>query len=425
MLSADQLELLTAAVDGELTPRQARHLRRLLAASEEVRTVLARLQADAARLRTLPKAVPPGDLTARIMAKVAAVTPPVVVVPARPATVPFRRRSWVPVAVAASLLLGVSVGSFLFFARATGGPNGAVAHHDPHRHPGPAPISAETAKALPSEHDQLPAGPIAEERPAPRVIARHDAPPATAPEPRPKADRLAPPNPALVGAQPLPDLPPFDRVEVRLPFLAGAGDLDRDDRRAALAEELGRDHACRVDVFVKDPARGVELIQNAARSVGLAVHVDGATANRLRSRLPTAAFVLFTESLTAAEVRDLLTRFAADDAKAAARVFDTVHVTPLHPADQRDLNTNVFGFDVSPAKKGTADPKPISAGTADQVAKSVGRGGEKSAALAAYLPTTARTPPMMSREMTQFGTRRTDRKPNAVAVVIVVRYAGN
>lgn len=427
MLPADQLELLTAAVDGELTPRQSRHLRRLLVGSGEARTVLARLQADAARLRNLPKAAPPADLAARIMAKVATVTP-APIIPARPATVPFRRTpQWVPVAVAASLLLGVAASSFLFFARGTGGANGggAQAHNGTRPQPGPVHISPEIAKALPSEQDHLPSGPIAEDRVPPRVVARHDVTPSVAPEPRPKADRPAPPDRNLLTAPPMPDIAPFDRVQVRLPFLAEPGDLDHDDKRAALAEELGREPASRIDVFVKDTARGAELLQAAARSAGLVVHADAATADRVRTRKPTAAFVLFTDSLTATELRDLLTRFAADDAKAAARVFDTMHVTPLHPADQRDLTAGVFGFDVNPAKKGGTEPKPISSGTADQVAKTVGRGGEKAAALATYLPNAFRTPPAMSRELKQFADRRPDRKPNAVAAVIVVRYAGN
>jgi hypothetical protein len=428
MLPADQIELLTAAVDGELTPRQARRLRRLLAASDEARTLFGRVQADAARLRNLPKATPPADLPERIMAKVAAAPPPVLATPAQPASVPFRRaRTWVPVAVAASLLIGVTVSSFLFFARTTGGRVGVVANsggEQPKQGPVVV-ITPETANALPSEHERLPAGPVANEPPAPRVVARNDASPSTAPQPRPKFD-TGPRQPAnLVGAQPLPDLPPFDRVQVRLPPLFAASELDRDDVRAALVEELGREHAYQINLFVKDPSRAAELLQAAARSVGLAVHADAAAADRIKTRKPTTAFVLFTESLTPTEVRNLLSRVATDDAKASARVFDTIHVTPLHPADQRDLHS-VLGFDVNPAKKASNDPRSISSGTADQVAKNVGgRGGEKSAVLASYLPSNLRTPPTMSRALTQFVNARGERKPNAIAAVIVVRHAGN
>src|SRR5262249_37409361 len=160
---------------------------------------------------------------------------------------------------------------------------------------------------------------------------------------------------------------PFDRVQVRLPPLFAASELDRDDVRATLVEELGREHACQINLFVKDPARAAELLQTAARSVGLAVHTDAAAADRIKTRKPTTAVVLFTESLTPTEVRNLLARFAADDAKASVRVFDTIHVTQLHPADQRDLHS-VLGFDVNPTKRANGDPRSISSGTADQVA---------------------------------------------------------
>ena len=69
------------------------------------------------------------------------------------------------------------------------------------------------------------------------------------------------------------------------------------------------------------------------------------------------------------------------------------------------------------------DPtKPISAGTADQIVKSVsGKPAEKSAVLLTCAPTTARTAPNTSVELKQFLAKRGDRKPNAVPVVIVIR----
>jgi len=427
MLPADQLELLTAAVDGELTARQSRRLRRLLASSAEARAALAKLQDDSGRLRRLPKLAPPADLPERVMAQVATATPPTLPCPAdRPTAVPFRarRREWVPVAVAASLLLAVSFGSFLFFTRPIGGPSGTVVQGTGTL-PKPKPVVARH-DAIPPPRERSQPAPAVGERPQPPVVARADATPDTAPEPRPKLGPPAPKGMGLVASPLLPDPPSFDRVQVRLPFLAAAADLDRDDVRATLAEELGRDPVCQVNLFVKDPARATELLQAAARSAGLAVHTDAAAADRVKTRKPTPAFVLFTESLTPAEVRNLLTRFAADDAKANARVFETIHVTPLHPADQRDLHLNVLGFDVNPAKKaGGGEPRPISSGTADQVAKSVGGRGEKAGVLTTYLPSSVRVPPVMSKELGHYVTRRGDRKPNTVAVVIVVRHAGN
>src|SRR4051794_18732530 len=112
MLPDTALQLLTAAVDGVLAPRQERQLRRLLADSAEARDVYAKLRADSRRERELPKATPPAALKARIVARLLEVPPlaepaarPLVVRPVRTAAA---RRSWVPVAVAASLLLTIT-----------------------------------------------------------------------------------------------------------------------------------------------------------------------------------------------------------------------------------------------------------------------------------------------------------------------------
>jgi anti-sigma factor RsiW len=53
MISPQDLELLTAHVDGELTARQRRHVDRLLRRSAEARALLARLQEDAQQVRGL------------------------------------------------------------------------------------------------------------------------------------------------------------------------------------------------------------------------------------------------------------------------------------------------------------------------------------------------------------------------------------
>ena len=100
MLTYPQLQLLTAAIDGELSPAEARRLRRLLDASPEASDTLARLKADAERLRTLPRIAPPADLAARVMRRIAAVTP---APQAEPAAIPFATQArrlpvWVPAA---------------------------------------------------------------------------------------------------------------------------------------------------------------------------------------------------------------------------------------------------------------------------------------------------------------------------------------
>src|SRR5687767_6291540 len=127
MLPADQLELITAAVDGELSATEARAFRRLLDASPEARALYAKFQADSDRVRALPRATPPVDLQKKILARLATVTPRPLATPAKPRQPepsPARRSvpAWVPVAVAASVLLCVTAGSFAFFNAQTKSP---------------------------------------------------------------------------------------------------------------------------------------------------------------------------------------------------------------------------------------------------------------------------------------------------------------
>src|SRR5579871_2127300 len=100
MLPDNVLELLTAAVDGELTPRQERHLRRLLDGSADARAVFTRLRGDSLRVRNLPKAVPPAGLTTQIINRLPETVPFAEL--SRPVRHPQTARPWVPVAIAAS-----------------------------------------------------------------------------------------------------------------------------------------------------------------------------------------------------------------------------------------------------------------------------------------------------------------------------------
>ena len=60
MITDEQMTLMIAGIDGELSPKEARRLRRAAAASEEARGLYARLKADSDRLRKLPPASPGG-----------------------------------------------------------------------------------------------------------------------------------------------------------------------------------------------------------------------------------------------------------------------------------------------------------------------------------------------------------------------------
>ncbi len=479
MMTEDQLHLLTAAIDGELTPKEARRLRRLLASSAEARALFAQMTADSGRLQTLPKIAPPATLQKRILAAVAVLPPPVSqpspTHPSRqpqrdatpviePATLPFPGTSrkvprWVPVAVAASLLLGVTAGSFWFFTRADR--SGTLARN-PHRPPaGTKSGAADPAWAnwLPSDNYPPPSAPTPRERQpdkenmavGPGGYAPNTGSPPTADHTDSVASTIGvapaprPVRPDLLGHWPLPDTQ-FDRVDVRIPFLKSLADFNREEARTELVDELTRDLAFpyRMDLFARDPARGVEVFQAAAKANGLTLQVDATSLDRLKKRQITSV-VIYTESFTATELAEFFGKLCGEDAKISPHVFDMLHAVPASSTDATDIK-GILGIDPGLFKRSLLDnknekgdkgeklldpSKPISAGTADHIVKSVSpgqgtpnaaaKGNEKSAVLLTWAPPAGRTPPAMSAELKQFRDKRTTRPVNAVPAIIVIR----
>lgn len=418
MLPDDVLILLTTAVDGELTPAEATTVRALLDGSDEARDAYKRLRADRQRLRRLTPAAPPADLHTRIMARLPA-RPPVPVEVARPAAHP-RRVSRAPIAVAASVLLAVTGGSFAFFVNQTptirpGNP-ALVARTDAKR-------DRDWERLLPRDTAPPPSAPASIETPPETTRVVVDAPvvPEVAPSPRPVVRDV-------LTFPPLPDVGKLDLARVRVPFLATVAEFDREDVQQQFVTELTQDPAFRIDLFARDPGKGVELLQAAGKVTGLTVHADATTRDRVQRKSATA-YLVYSDSLSANDLRDLLTKLAAADAKAPQRTFDAVHATPATATDQRELR-EVLGMDPGLWKRPgvpNGEPKSVSSGTADRIAKALtdpaGKGGEKSALLTTFAPTTARTPPATSRELRQFLDRRGERRPTAVPVLIVVRQA--
>src|SRR5215213_8874846 len=119
MKSVNARELLTAAIDGELTPAERKAARRQLRESEAARGLFAQLKADAARLKKLPRVAAPADLADNVLAVISdrAMTP----TPLPPS--PRSRRfdwGWLPIganiAAAAGVLVAITLGSYLYFS---------------------------------------------------------------------------------------------------------------------------------------------------------------------------------------------------------------------------------------------------------------------------------------------------------------------
>ena len=419
MLSQDQLSLLTEAADGELPATRDRALKVLLASSDEARELHAKFCADRDRLKSLPRVNPPADLRARILAAL----PAPIIEPRRNETP--KLRPWVPLAVAASVMLCLAASSFWFFLREGSNP-GTASNGRPAKEPANGAGRSKYAHVLPPENGPPPSAPVAIED-TPYAVA-HDHP--QPPEPR-RVEAIPSPRPVtnLNAAPLLPEAPAFDLVRVRFPFLVSVSDLDRDDVQLKLVAELGRDAASRIDLFVKDAGRGGDAFLAAAKAAGVTVFADAAATERMKRRLP-GSFVVYADALTAAEVRDLFLKVAAEDAKTTQRTFESLHVVAATAADQKELK-DVLGFDPGPWKKQAAPPteaKSVSASTADSVARAVSSSGpkaaEKPAVMTTFGPAASRTPPVASKELKLYGERRGERKPNTVPVMIVIRVPG-
>jgi hypothetical protein len=443
MLTAEQRELVAAAVDGELSATDNRALCRLLDASAEARDLYAKLNFDSQRVRVLQQVQvpPPADLRAKVMARIAAATPAPLAERA-PAARPRRSSPWMPAAVAAALLLAVTLGAFAYKHVAGGSDTAAV--KQPWSDSLPAPQRLPSALPAPNDGQARP-----RPQPDPDSVAHSDAtpvPPLPLPtevltRPLPLAPEPRPAQHDFLTAPLLPPLRPFDLIQVRVPFLHAVSELGREDVRQDLSEELSRDPA-RIDLFVRDTARGVDVFRNAAKAAGLHVFADAGTLDKLKKR-QVHAVVVYVECLTRDELADLFGRVSAADTKFTPRVCDSLHATAVVRSDETELKA-ILGQDVglfkrpqaNPAGQGgrlldkNGDPKSVSSGTIDTVTKTLtspAKPGEKNAVLMTWQTAHTgipRTSPSASSELKQFLAKRGDRRSDAVPAIIVIRPAG-
>lgn len=437
MLSDEQLLLIASALDGDLSPTDIRKVRRLLRSSPEAMAVYLKLKSDRRRLRRMPKPAVPGGLHQTVMARIAALATTPQNVPGQPVVElqsaadnrATRRQSqtWIPLALAASLLMAIGATSFWYFNRDPA----ATAHNTDPR----PPINGSAR----SGWDRwLPAGPVPPTAPMPAEklptdVAAQQSPTVAAPGAVERAPIAIAPMPQE-GRDPLfaPLFPPthLDMIQARVPFLKSLADFEREDIRLQFKDELSRDPAFRIDLFTRDTARAIQLVQSAAKHSGIALHIDSTTAALAAKRQTAVAVALYCESLTAAELMNLLTRLNTEDARISPRLFDVLHATAVVKQDETDLR-NILGVDpgllkrAAPAsdRKDSAPDhtRPVSAGTADQIVKSI-TAGQKSAILLTWAPSNLRTMPANSAELKSFLARRGDRLPNAIPVIIVIRH---
>lgn len=406
MLTESEKLLVTAAVDGELTPAEATAFGRLLADSPEAGRLFRRLKATAAGLRALPRRAAPAGLAQRVLARV------------RPATQvsrkPPRRGSFLPYLVAASVLVAVAAGSFFAF-------RGESARTD----------QAEQKLLPPPDHPVLPASEPVE----PVAVAKGGAgedgtvkgsaddgavakvwptdPPPVVVVQKP----LTPEEKELYGAGVLIEPKPLKRIEPAVPVIFSAAEFAQEETRDRLKQELAKEGGFRLNLFSKTPAAAMEQLHAAATAAGVNVFVEAVTAKRMAERPPGMAFAFYVENLTADELSALLAATATqvNAQPKPETVLGPAHLVPADAPEQADVK-QMLGLDWAPPKPKPADGKPISDGTLREVIASVKKPGEKAAIALTLKANSAR-----SAEVKQFLDKRGDRKPGTTPLLVVVR----
>jgi len=412
MLSESERELIAAAVDGILAPAGDASFRLLIADSSEAVILFQQLQLNSARLKSAPRYAAPASLAPQVLNRVANLPRPVPTTVGRQPLAVRGRPNLVPYGLAAAVLLSVASASF-WYAWDDARKSEVYAQRERLPNPiEPPPSQPVPARTLPSE-PPIQVLPPAVPSAGPVEVAVLPTPPEAAPTPRTFG------SDGLVASPPLTDVKPFESVQLRLPLLLSMSELEKEDARSKLRDELSRDPAYRIDLFTRDAAKAVDVFQTVCKVAGVHLAIDAVAKDRMAKKLPSS-WVIYSEVLTADELAQLVLQLS----KATERPIATAHVIPAQQAEQRDLR-DLLGVDPGLWKRPKTAPKPISANTGDQIVANLlkGKTVEKPALLMTYSPANARSVAATSKEIKSFLERREERKPNAVPVMIVIRMS--
>jgi hypothetical protein len=325
--------LLAAYVDGELRPRQRRSVERMLLRSQEACALLQSLQQDAAEIGNLPHVVAPRDIGKDVLRKLgrAAVVP---------ALLPFASKrppaAWFRHTIAASILLGASLGTAVYIATRIVQPGLAYNSEEPEL---PPPYIPESGVIPESEStSRLPFVEPIPERPSLTGFAR----------PRPPASVLRIQTDVLAT--------PFESTEnlktpiVTVSFMVPLKELHR--RQGELRKELSHGQGHRLDVYCTDQFAALAALHSGLKTIGTDLLDRDANA-QLGLGLKTKTDVaVFLESVNPNDLTKVLGHLYPDGPKDAARLANGNLMVS-------DLTTDEGGKLVNLPESGGARPKNI------------------------------------------------------------------
>jgi hypothetical protein len=225
------------------------------------------------------------------------------------------------------------------------------------------------------------------------------------------------------------------QADIFPPAIFRVFDLEQPAPRQALATDLKKANAFRVELPCKDGNKATERLQGVLKERKVPLTVDPLAQTRLTKTQWKTSYLLFVDNVLPEELSDLLAHLAVADRKSDPKKptepqLNRLVLTRWTRIDQKDLADHL-GTDpgLPPASKatgplGTDIHRPLPEQTAEQVGKALD--GNKAhpecqALLVAYTGSRILTP---SAEVKRFLEARKQPRPGAVQVLLVLRTVG-
>jgi hypothetical protein len=437
MLSPEQLELLTAYVDGELSSQQRRVIRRLLLESKEARAMLRKLEEDARQVRQMPMLKIPVDLSTRVQMSIERQKVRPVATTHLPT--PEQRISvWMGLAVAASVML--LVGATAFFLNSDDAipqPGKSRAIVSNRNKPAPRDKEQDRITLLPKDNEK-------------------DTPPLVIPDfpedtwdkdfPIVKPEGTNPPrdttprrkNETVLGSGDVESFDKFEFVIPKLPMQWRLHELYRAETSKQVRDELLTSKAFRIELLARDATRGFDHLRAALQAKKIQVVIDPAVQPRLKKPLWKTDYALFVENVIPDDLIDVLRatgvadRDAAEKKSTELRFDGPMVVKQLAGIDRRELH-DLLGVDpiaIRPMRlenKGIDIRQPISDVTASQLAAALeGKGTPRpgTAPEVTAFVTMLGNSKSRSADLKRYLETRRPEHPGSLQVMLIVRHIG-
>jgi hypothetical protein len=379
-MTSEQSKLLSAYVDGEVSPRQREAAERLVEQSPVARRLLRKLRLDAAQIRTLPRKKLDADFAEVILERIGEQAP---VRKVTLAEEPMHRGApiWVGLATAAAVLLAVSAGSYWYFNE-TADPSPSqrlVASKDKadnlankekkdrveDKIGGDSSV-AKNDKATPTEKD----------------ASTDNGNSAPIRNPKESTNDLNPRDTQL--ASPVPEMEMFQPKvpNVSLGKILSLHQLQLDEFKS----QLKAGQTVRLELPCRETAKAFAKVDTAFKASKIDLLIDQIAQARLKLPKVKTNYVFFVEDVTQDELIKLLQHLSAEDKRVEGKqkadpLFDKLLVDPMSEAHHKQLS-QLLGVDPRsiPMKPKTPlglDPKkPLSETTGAQVVQNLtGQGG--------------------------------------------------